>query len=216
MPERSDNLRGELSWRTGDKAEHYTLCLTASGFYNNIRDRIILSEYAPAQYQYANLKRWETTGGGLGVNVMFHDWLRFRSDVVMTGFYNAYSEDQDSLRTLNWSPDWVNELTMSFFKKRATCTIWHKMTGRTPFFFEEDGQVKQGESQGWNLLNAALGGSFFKQSIRLNAGVKNILNTRQIRSGASDVVGHSDGDLRPVHWGRTYFVTAIFSLHSKV
>ncbi len=214
-PERSDNFRGEICWRNKGKSDQYSIGFTASGFYNNIRDRIILSEYGATQYRYANLSRWETTGGGLGINIRLKEWLRFRSDVVMTGFFNAYSEDNDSLRMLNWSPDWVNDLTMSFFKQRATCTIWHKMTGRTPFFFEEDAKVIQGESQGWNLLNASLGGSFFNQRIRLNAGVKNILNTRQIRSGAADVVGHSAGDLRPVHWGRTYFITAIFSAHSK-
>jgi outer membrane receptor for ferrienterochelin and colicins len=214
-PERSHNLRGEITWRVQDKSDRWNVCVNASGFYNKVRDRIILSEFAATLYRYTNLSQWETTGGGLGVTVQFNEWLRFRSDVVMTGFFNAYSEEVDSLRTLNWSPDWVNDLTMSFFKQRLTCTVWHKMTGKTPFFFEEDNEVIQGESEGWHLLNAAVGGSFWKQNIRLNAGIKNLLNTRQIRSGASDVVGHSDGDLRPVHWGRTYFVTAIIALHSK-
>jgi outer membrane receptor for ferrienterochelin and colicin len=116
---------------------------------------------------------------------------------------------------LNWSPDWVNDLTISFMKQRGTLCIWHKMTGLTPYFFEENGQVIQGESEGWNLLNASIGGSFFNKSIRLNAGAKNLLNTRQIRSGARDIVGHTEGDFRPVHWGRTFFVSAILSLHSK-
>ena len=220
-PERSDNLRGEISWKNllpaaqqaGSKA--WTLGLTASGFYNQVRDRIILAEYGSTQYRYANLRQWKTTGGGIGINIGFQNWLRFRSDVVMTGFFNAYSEEVSGLNTLDWSTDWVNDLTLSFFKQRASCTIWHKMTGKTPYFFEEAGEVIQGESQGWNLLNASLGSSFFNQRIRLNIGAKNLLNTRQIRSGARDVVGHSEGNFRPVHWGRTYFVTAIFSAHTK-
>ena len=215
QPEHSDNYRAEITWRSQNNPERTSLCLTASGFYNKVRDRIILSEYGPTQYRYANLSRWETTGAGFGVNFSFHNWLRFRSQVVMTGFFNAFSEGNDSLRMLNWSPDWVNDLTMSFFKQRATCSIWHKMTGRTPFFFEEDGKVIQGVSEPWDLLNASIGGNFFHQGLRINAGVKNILNVRQIRSGAADVVGHSEGDFQPVHWGRTYFVTAIFAMHSK-
>ena len=113
---------------------------------------------------------------------------------MVTGFYNAYSEENDSLQTLNWSPDWVNDLTLSFFKQKATVNIWHKMTGRTPFFFEDMGAVKQGESQGWHLLNASLGTGLLQRKIRLNVGVKNMLNTRQIRSGASNELGHNDGD----------------------
>ncbi len=214
LPERSNNFRGEVAWRL-QTSKHYALNITASGFHNTVRDRIILSEFAPVQYTYANLQRWETRGGGLGFSATFRDWLRFRSELVVTGFYNAYSEEDAALQTLNWSPDWVNDLTLSFFKQRATLNVWHKMTGKTPFFFEDAGAVKQGESQGWNLLNASLGGSLLQRKIRLNVGVKNILDKRQIRSGASDELGHNDGDLRPVHWGRTFFVSAIFVAATK-
>ncbi|MCY7330273.1 MAG: TonB-dependent receptor [Saprospiraceae bacterium] len=214
LPERSNNFRGEVAWRLQNKT-NYALNITASGFHNTVRDRIILSEFAPVQYTYANLKRWETRGGGLGFSATFRDWLRFRSELVVTGFYNAYSEDDAALQTLNWSPDWVNDLTISFFKQKANLNVWHKMTGKTPFFFEDAGAVKQGESQGWDLLNASLGSSFLQRKMRLNVGVKNILNTRQIRSGASDGPGHNGGDLRPVHWGRTFFVSAIFVAATK-
>ena len=215
VPEHSDNLRGEITWRKENDSNNSSIGITASGFYNKVRDRIILSEFGATQYRYANLSRWETTGGSLGFNATLGEWLRFRSDLVMTVFFNAYSENIDSLKMLNWSPDWVNDLTISFFKQRGSLSVWHKMTGLTPYFFEENGQVIQGESEGWNLLNAAVGGSFFNKKVRVNAGVKNILNTRQIRSGARDIVGHTEGDFRPVHWGRTFFATAILSINSK-
>ena len=169
----------------------------------------------PSDSFEAHVQDTLATGAGLGLNFTFRDWLRLRSELVMTGFFNAYSEGNDSLRMLNWSPDWVNDLTMTFFKQRAICSVWHKMTGRTPFFFEEGGQVIRGVSEPWDLLNASIGANFFQRGLRLNAGVKNILNVRQIRSGAADIVGHSEGDYQPVHWGRTYFVTAIFAMHSK-
>ncbi len=225
LPERSNNLRGEVKWNilsappvppmkggstSSGLKDSWFLQGQLSGFYNTVRDRIILSEFAPVQYTYANLKRWETMGGSLGFTATFRDWLRFRSDLVVTGFFNSYSEDDAALRTLNWSPDWANDLTISFFKQKANLNVWHKMTGKTPFFFEDAGEVKQGESEGWHLLNASLGSSFFQRKIRLNVGVKNILDKRQIRSGGSDELGHMEGDLRPVHWGRTFFVSAIF------
>lgn len=214
QPERSDNFRGEINWQS-DRAKSFGLEFSASGFYNTVQDRIILSEFAPVQYRYVNLNRWKTTGGGLAASASWGNWLRFRSEVVLTGFFNTYAEENDSLGEFNWSPDWVNDLTISFWKQRASFTIWHKMTGQTPYFYEEMGQVQQGITQGWHLLNASVGGHFLQQKIRLNAGVKNLLDTRQIRSGASSEVGHSGGNLRPVHWGRTFFVTAILALHTK-
>ncbi len=218
LPERSDNFRGEVNFipiPSSKSKGAFSYRVTASGFFNRVRDRIILSEFAPVQYRYANLRRWETTGGGLGLQVGLGEWLRFRSDVVLTGFYNTYAEEGDSLRTFDWSPDWVNELNINFLDGKIGVSVWHKRTGLTPFFYEENGQVRQGESEGWDLLNTSVNTALLKNKIRLNIGVKNLLDTRQIRSGASDGVGHLGGDLRPVHWGRTYFVSAIFRLHTK-
>jgi outer membrane receptor for ferrienterochelin and colicin len=89
------------------------------------------------------------------------------------------------------------------------------MTGSTPYFFEENRQLVQGRAEGWHLLNLAAGGHFFEQRVRLSAGVKNLLGTRQIRARSTTEIGHSSGELRPVHWGRTFFVSGTFFLHSN-
>lgn len=209
-PERSDNLRAELRRNLTSGKRKIEASLTCSGFYNRVSNRIVLYEYAPAQYQYTNLEHWETTGGSLGIQFSASAWLRFRSEAVLTGFFNTYAENSDSLSRFNWSPDWVNDLSFFFANHRGTFTIWHKMTGRTPFFFERAGAVVQGTTDGWHLLNCSLGGSFFKGKIRLNTGVKNLLDTRQIRTGADTGTVHGGSDLRPVHWGRTVFVSAVF------
>jgi outer membrane receptor for ferrienterochelin and colicins len=210
-PERSDNLRGELSW-TLQQSNKNALRMTAAGFYNRVRDRIILAEFAPVQYQYENLSRWETVGGSTGLTYSRGTWLRFRTEAVLTGFHNTYAEETDSLPLRSWSPDWVNELTLNAWDGRIGCTIWHKHTGATPYFFEDDGQVRQGKSDSWNMLNAALNVAFLHRKVRANLGVKNILDTQQIRSGASDELGHVADGLRPVHWGRTFFVNVVLSL----
>jgi outer membrane receptor for ferrienterochelin and colicins len=217
-PERSDNLRGELNWRY-IRSEQFSLGVTASGFHNRVRDRIILAEFAPVQYRYGNLSKWETTGGGLGFSLGIGDWMRFRSEWVRTGFFNTYSESaagrKGDIPRLSWSADWVSELAFFFFSEKAGLTIWHKHTGRTPFFYEQNNQIQQGTTEGWDLLNAAANANLFKNGIRLNVGIKNLLNVRQIQSRTSGDIGHAGDDLRPVHWGRTFFVNAIFYLHTK-
>lgn len=215
LPERSDNLRTEINWQT-TASRNISWGLTAAGFYNNVRDRIILAEYAPAEYTYSNIERWKTAGGSLGIHFSKGNFLQFRSEAVATGFYNTYAGAGDSLSGLNWSLDWVNDLTLRFFKGKLGCSVWHKHTGITPYFFENNGVIEQGKTQGWDLLNFSVNTAVLDKRIRLNAGVKNILDTRQIRSGSGDAT-HSggSGNLQPVHWGRTFFVSAVFWVHTK-
>lgn len=213
QPERSHNLRMELNHQRS-LGNTWQLDLQVSGFHNRVEDRIVLTEFAPVQYDYQNLADWRTTGAGLTAGVK-RDWLRFRSSVVATGYFNSLSEEDGSVPSQSWSPDWVNDLTISLLEEWAGISVWHKMTGRTPYFFTENAETKEGETEGWHLLNASANGHFWDKRIRLTTGVKNLLDVRQIRSGATGI--HSGGGVgtRPAHWGRSYFVQAVLFLHSK-
>ncbi len=216
QPERSDNARAEVRW-TSEQRRNVVLGASAAGFYNRVRDRIVLAEFAPVQYRYVNLRHWETVGGSLGFSLRVGNWLRWQSDAIFTGFFNTLSEEANgdgAMPRFNWAPDWVNDLTFFLAQERAHLTLWHKMTGATPYFFEEDRQIVQGKTEAWHLLNIAAGTHLFHRKIRLNAGVKNLLGTRQIRAVANAEIGHGSGDLRPVHWGRTLFISMTFSWHS--
>ncbi len=216
-PEYSDNLRVEVR-RQSDESHHASWSLTTWGFYNRVRDRIILAEFAPVQFQYANLRHWETVGAGTGLSLRIGEWMRLRSDVVLTGFFNTFSEGDASetpLPRFNWASDWVNDLTLSLPNQRAYFTFWHKMTGATPYFFQNGTQLEQRRTDGWHLLNIAVGGHLFRQRLRLNMGVKNLLGTRQIRASNRIEVGHGSTELRPVHWGRTFFIATNIYLHSS-
>ena len=216
QPERSHNWRTELRYQPSiRRLPDLSLGFHVSGFYNRVSDRIILAEFAPVQYRYINLSQWETSGAGAGVTLNWNDRIRFRSEVVYTGFFNTYSEEIDSLPTFSWSPDWVNDLSVYFWDGKACANIWHKTTGQTPYFFEHDNQIIQGFADQWSMLNAAGSVRLFDNRLRLNTGVKNLLNVRQIRTGSNEV-GHSQSvEQRPVHWGRTYFVNLVLQLHSR-
>ena len=203
-PEKSHNIRAEVTHNfRGNNRQAFSARFTA--FYNLVYDRIVLAEFAPVQYQYINLDKWQTTGTGLGITWTCDEWLRVRSELVVTGYHNEFAGD--SLPRLSWSPDWVNDISMQFLNDRLFLNIWHKYTGRTPYFFEDQGEIIPGESASWHLLNVSAGTGLFKNRFRINAGIKNLAGIRQIRSGSSEL-GHNSGDrMLPVHWGRTYFVT---------
>lgn len=212
-PERSQNWRGELLFLP-KKPRKTQVSATATAFFNKIKDRIVLAEYAPVQFRYANLANWKTAGGGL-CGTVSRGIFRLRSDVRATGFFNEMAENIDTLPTLNWSLDWTNDLSAQFFDEKMSICVWHKMTGATPYFFEENGAIVEGRTQRWDLLNASVMGLLFSKKLRLTAGCKNILDVRQIRSGRSDSVHGTAGTDRPVHWGRTFFAQANLMLYKS-
>jgi outer membrane receptor for ferrienterochelin and colicins len=204
QPEKSHNLRSEITQNFRiNNSQAITARFTA--FYNLVYNRIVLAEFAPVQYQYINLDKWQTTGTGLGVTWSYNDWLRVRSELVVTGYHNEFAGD--TLPRLSWSPDWVNDINLQFFNDRLFFNIWHKFTGRTPYFFEDQGEIIPGESASWHLVNISAGTNLLKNRFRINAGIKNLAGITQIRSGSSEL-GHNTGNrMLPVHWGRTYFVS---------
>ncbi|GAB4245517.1 MAG: hypothetical protein Kow0027_05990 [Saprospiraceae bacterium] len=214
-PERSHNFRLEAGREKLFKND-WSLSLGANGFYNKVNDRIVLAEYETLRFTYQNLAGWRTAGGGLTASVKKWRRLKFSSSFVLTGFFNSLSETEN-VETLSWSPEWANDLALEFLEGKMSVRVWHKWTGDTPYFFTENGEVKAGNRKGWHLLNASVQGHFFDKKIQLITGVKNLLDTRQTRTGGTDDSAHSGSDdgLRPVHWGRSFFVQARFFIHSK-
>ncbi|MEZ4983756.1 MAG: TonB-dependent receptor [Saprospiraceae bacterium] len=213
-PERSNNYKVEINFPALRLSAQSKLELTANGFFNSVKDRIILTEYALAEYNYANLSEWKTTGAGLSAKMRLGERVRLQSNFLHTGFFNETAAD--SLRLFNWSPDWSNDLTVSFWDEHLNVNVWHKMTGQLPYFFEEDGQVVRGETEGWHQLNASLCYTGWERKLTLTTGVKNLLDVRQIRTGAATGIGHTGGGtVSNVHWGRTFFVSAKIQLAGK-
>lgn len=214
-PERSNNFRLELS-HPFLKKKDWTATATLLGFWNDVRNRIALTLIKDIEYTYLNVEKWQTRGTGLTVRVGKKDLFQYQTALVLTGFYNNFLSQDASLPTLLWSPDWSNDLNFYFFKSRLNLNFWHKMTGSTPYFFEEGGATVEGKIGAWHLLNASVGTHFWKEKIRLAVGAKNLLDVRQVRAGATNEVGHENAGIsQPAHWGRSFFVQASINLGAK-
>jgi len=203
QPEKSLNLRGEITWKT--LHIHKTeLSLTTTGFYNKVNDRIILTALGPVHYEYRNVESWKTAGGSIRINANIGDWLRFQSDVIVTGFYNS-NTDITNTKYL-WSPDWANDLTLSLFDNKISWNIWHKRTGKTPFFYNQEGKTEQGTTDSWNMLNTGLSTHFMNKKIRVNAGIKNIFDVRQLQANNNNGIHIEASNQQNLHWGRNVYV----------
>ncbi|MEO1259697.1 MAG: TonB-dependent receptor [Bacteroidota bacterium] len=214
LPEKSHNFRLEIN-RKQQLENDWTVTLGANGFYNTVEDRIILAEFDELKFNYQNLAKWKTAGSGLTLSAKKWRRLSVRSTFILTGYFNTLSESRD-VDELSWSPDWANDVSFEFFESKAALTVWHKWTGATPVFLVRDGETVEGEREGWHLLNASVQGQFLKKSLQLTAGVKNILDVTDIRTGGSSDSAHAGGNGRQaVNWGRSFFVQAKIFIHSK-
>ncbi len=202
QPEKSVNLRAELTYEAV-RTSPFQFTVIASGFYNQVNDRIILTALGPVHYEYRNVEKWNTTGGNVRLQFSWNEFIRIQSDVTYTGFHNAMPDviQADYL----WSPDVTNEMNISWGEGIWNWNIWHKRTGRTPYFYNQDGRTLQGLNDAWNMLNTSLTVRLFKQKVRLNAGVKNILNVRQLQANNANGIHIEASNQQNLHWGRTFF-----------
>jgi outer membrane receptor for ferrienterochelin and colicins len=204
-PERSVNFRSEITWDI-IKTKPSTLTLTQTGFINNVQDRIILTALGPVHYEYQNVDIWKTLGGGMKLTYQYEDWLKIQSEAITTGFNNTNDNVEVEKGALLWSTDWSNDITISFLKDRLHWNIWHKRTGKTPFFYNQDGKTQQGSTDTWNMLNSGLSAQLFKNKVRLNAGVKNIFDIRQLQVNNNNGIHIEASNQQNLHWGRSVYL----------
>ncbi len=200
-PERSVNIRGEVNWTFAEKGEN-TAILTLTGFYNKVRDRIVLTALGPVHYEYQNVDTWQTSGAGASISVQAGQWLTFRSNVLATGFDNPEKELLN--KNYLWSADWTNDLTIGTASGRLSWNIWHKRTGRTPFFYNDNGVTRQGLTDMWNMLNTGISYLTQDKNIRITVAVKNIFDIRQLQVNNANGIHIEASNQQNLHWGRTF------------
>lgn len=204
-PEKSLNLRSELSWKFF-KRPNASIIGTVTGFYNNVKDRIILTALGPVHYEYSNVDEFKTMGGSIRFAYKSKN-IQLSTELITTGFNNTNEDVEVPKGTLLWSPDWINQLTFSFLNERISWDIWHKRTGRTPYFYNQDGVNHQGFTDSWNMLNSGFSTHFFDKKIRLNFGVKNIFNITQLQVNNINGIHIEASNQQSLHWGRTFYAT---------
>lgn len=203
-PEKSINLRSEIVWSTYHDRK-WQVQTTFTGFYNSVNDRIILTALGPVHYEYRNVDKFVTLGGGVKIDVKYKS-LKFQTEWVNTGYNNTNEAVDIDKGIFLWSVDWCNDMTISFLEDRLQWSVWHKLTGKTPFFYNQDGKTLQGSTDMWNLLSTGLSTQIFNKRIRLNTGIKNILDVRQLHINNINGIHIEASNQQSLHWGRTYYV----------
>lgn len=210
--EYSNSFSGSLTWNilpTGNVKVKSTL----GGFYN-LFDNLISIGYDPSDPMintYVNIYKFKTTGATLE-NSFNRKHLSVSVGASYIGRYNQFTEQDNSLPELLWTPEFNATASYIIGRIGNTLSLYYKYTGKRPAYAVNPGtsEIALGEIEDFNFLDVSSSQRIAK-SITLTAGVKNVFNVTQLQNTSADTGGaHSTGGSVPLSYGRSYFATLSF------
>jgi outer membrane receptor for ferrienterochelin and colicins len=161
-------------------------------------------------YTYINLGKFSTHGASLTLATEINQFT-LSTGFTYTGRYNIYSDSGDFKKYI-YSPDLNAGLGYLFKKINLNASVFFKYNGKLPGYqLNSDNTITQFSNDSYKFLDATLRKGFFRNSLYVAAGVKNILDVTHI-SAASQGSAHSGSNNElAVGTGRSYFVKLQYS-----
>lgn len=207
--ERSHNFLLQPGYKIS--TEKQSVNLDVQGFFNNINDRITLTQLDPItlRYTYINVGNYKTKGVNLNINYTYGERFGLKGSFAYTGFYNDIREQRADVPTYIYSPESSIEVSYRVPLINTNLSILHRYIGELPNFTFDviKNKVEEGLLQGYQMLNATASRSFWNEKIQVVVGAKNLLNVQNIQLQGNTGSGHgSTGSNVPISFGRSYFI----------
>lgn len=195
----------------------YTTVL--SGFYNDIRNKI---DYAFADANTAvvsNVSNSKTGGVNFSTIVKYRNWS-LSVGAAYTGFYNIYTESDESLPQLQWSPEGNVSAGYTFSKIGLDANVFYKFTGKQPSYVQSGQDILLSKLDAYHTADITFNKRFHKTFFRyflINAGVRNLFDVTRVSNTVVNTGGvHVDGGTgRNLAYGRSYFAGIVFNWDKK-
>lgn len=214
--ELSQSFSASWNWTVWQKDAHQ-LTAGLTGFYNDV-DNMIGYGQKPGNVllvSYINIDRFKTKGLTANMN-----WktpaLQFTLTGSYTGRYNQAGLNEAILEEFTWSPEIAATLTYTLAPWGTSISLFHKYTGKTPYFEiiseGNEQKLRQAEVDAYSWTDLSLKKEFKKfGSIAL--GMRNLFNVININTATLNGTGvHSGGANRPVGYGRSFFATIHYTI----
>jgi outer membrane receptor for ferrienterochelin and colicins len=185
-------------------------------FYNDISDLITLSQANQTAFSYFNLERFKTTGVQLRSNYSRNS-LQLGLGAGYVGRYNQIAEENSAYNTFLFSPEVQGNLQYQWEKAEINFSLFYKYTGQLPNIRnDENGDLYESVIQDFHLADFTVEKDFFKESISVSLGAKNLFDVTAIAgSSAGGAVHSGTGTSINVGMGRTYFMRVKIYLKTK-
>ncbi|MGQ0740328.1 MAG: TonB-dependent receptor plug domain-containing protein [Bacteroidota bacterium] len=213
--ETSHSFTGSLSRNKTTKGEiAYTTVL--GGFYNNVKNLIdyAVSAGNPNVFILSNVSNSRTAGVNLSILAKYKRWNASLGSSY-TGFYNDYSESDQSLPQLQWSAEVNSSLGYTFSKIGLDVNLVYKFTGKRPYYaVNSNQQVVLTEQKGYHLADLTFSKKAFKY-VSFTAGIRNLFDVNRITSTYAGGGTHSSNGVRNIATGRSFFAGLSFNRSKK-
>jgi len=217
--ETSHSFTGSLSWKKITKGQvAYTTVL--GGFYNDVKNLIdyALSANDPNLFILTNVSNSKTAGVNLSTVVKYKQW-NVSVGATYTGFYNDYSEEDESLPQLQWSAEANTNIGYTFSKIGLDANLFYKFTGKQPSYVAVGNDIVQSELKGYHMADLTFNKRFSKKILQyftINAGIRNLFDVDHVYSTVVSTGGiHTAAGGRNVAYGRSYFAGLAFNWEKK-
>jgi len=213
--ETGDNF--QLSLQYEYKFSERVFRLEPSFFYNHVSNMIDLALLSTStlEARYFNIDEFKSEGMNLTME------YRAPHYSLVTGY--SYTGKSNSLLALTsadqffFSNEWRANFTYKFLTPDISVSIFYKYNGRLQNYQFDyvANKVNLGYMDPFSLLDVSAGKNFYKKSLNITLGIKNILNVTNIAASISSGVHSSGTNTAQAAMGRTVFISLRYTFQKN-
>jgi len=212
----NENLKAETSNSIDasitlqNTSEDLPLKFEVDGFFNDIHNIITLAlvDDVSQLFTYINLDHYQTAGINFSATLSNSNYT-FNTGFEMLGTYNSLSESNADVSHFSLSPQFQNNFVWHLIKLKLDAAVYFKNVGTTPgYALDAKNQVYETFIQPYNIIDLSLNKKIWGDRLKVNVGVKNLLNVINISTNTLGDSPHSSNDgMLPYAMGRYYFAS---------
>ncbi len=188
--------------------------------YLGLTDRIelIVSQQIPLTFKYNNIDSYKAVGV-FSENEIFYKNFKGQLGASMQGVSKVLDNRKDSDEDFLFNFQLNANLGYTIPKWHATFSLFFKHIGTQQQFVEKinaDGQqeFQRGTTNPYSWMDATVNTSFFKESVTLTVGSRNLFNVTSVNTTAFEGGAHNGPPSQiPLGYGRSYFMKLAYNLN---
>ena len=206
IPEQSQNISTSINYDA--RKELHQFGVSGKLFYNYKYNAIALIPDDNNGFIYENITDFSSMGAQFESKYSIKNF-RTNFGVSLTGISNSLSDSsEEGYKKYYFYPQIQANFSYFIPKANLSFNLFNKWNGARKDFILSgiDNSAEQITLDAYYLMDFTIQKGFWKNRIRLNGGIKNILDVTNLNGTSSTSGGHSGSTSTQIAAGRTYFI----------
>jgi outer membrane receptor for ferrienterochelin and colicins len=205
-------LAAAMQW----KAYERVFSIEPAVYYNHITNKIDLALVDPATIKalYVNIADFRSVGTATNINYKAPHYSLTLGYSYM-GVNNSLLNQVSNAPNYYFSSEYRANANYTFSKLNLTVATFYKYNGKLQNYLYDaiTGEIKTGYINPYSLWDASLTKTFWAKAFSITAGVKNLLNVKNIAASIPTGVHSAGGNSASIAMGRTMFVSCAYTFN---